>query len=414
MKFSRATLSDLPEFHVGHAQNSEAATGCTVVVSPDGATCSVDVRGGGPATRETDLLKPENMVEAVHAVVLSGGSAFGLDASTGVMQALAEKGIGFELCGLHVPIVVGACLFDLPYGKPEHPTAEMGAQACRKAIEDTLSDTRNQSAMQGTSIQESALNSKDASFTAADVETSKSDPETSKASFTILSGAAEGNVGAGCGATVGKMLDPAQATKSGLGIYGIRCDSIVAVAIVAVNALGTVCLPDGTPLAGHRDADGNLMNPLDPVLLSMMPGSSTETTSPSHPVDENSTYSESNPRSNSTASSGCTAPCTNTTIGVVLTNAKLTKAQCQKVSSITHDAYARTIKPVHTSADGDTIFTLASGKQDAPFDLVAIMATEAMQGAILRAVTTAKAACGLPAAQDINPELCTQIFSDFS
>lgn len=414
MKFSRATLSDLPEFHVGHAQNSEAATGCTVVVSPDGATCSVDVRGGGPATRETDLLKPENMVEAVHAVVLSGGSAFGLEASTGVMQALAEKGIGFELCGLHVPIVVGACLFDLPYGKPEHPTAEMGAQACRKAIEDVLSDTRNQSAMQGTPIQESALNSKDASFTSADAETSKSDPEISKTPFTILSGAAEGNVGAGCGATVGKMLDPAQATKSGLGIYGIRCGSIVTVAIVAVNALGTVCLPDGTPLAGHRDADGNLMNPLDPVLLSMMPGSSTEAALPSHPADENSTCSESNPRSDSAASSGCTTPCTNTTIGVVLTNAKLTKAQCQKVSSITHDAYARTIKPVHTSADGDTIFTLASGKQDAPFDLVAIMATEAMQGAILRAVATAKAACGLPAAQDINPKLCTKIFSDFS
>ncbi len=414
MKFSCATLSDLPEFHVGHAQNSEAATGCTVVVSPEGATCSVDVRGGGPATRETDLLNPENMVEAVHAVVLSGGSAFGLEASTGVMQALAEKGIGFELCGLHVPIVVGACLFDLPYGKPEHPTAETGAQACRKAIEDVLSDTRNQSAMQGTPIQESALNSKDASFTSADAETSKSDPEISKMPFTILSGAAEGNVGAGCGATVGKMLDPAQATKSGLGIYGIRCGSIVTVAIVAVNALGTVCLPDGTPLAGHRDADGNLMNPLDPVLLSMMPGSSTEAALPSHPADENSTCSESNPRSDSTASSGCTAPCTNTTIGVVLTNAKLTKAQCQKVSSITHDAYARTIKPVHTSADGDTIFTMASGKQDAPFDLVAIMATEAMQGAILRAVVTAKAACGLPAAQDINPKLCTKIFSDFS
>lgn len=414
MKFSCATLSHLPEFHVGHAQNSEAATGCTVVVSPEGATCSVDVRGGGPATRETDLLNPENMVEAVHAVVLSGGSAFGLEASTGVMQALAEKGIGFELCGLHVPIVVGACLFDLPYGKPEHPTAEMGAQACRKATEDVLSDTRNQSAMQGTPIQESALNSKDASFTSADAETSKSDPEISKTPFTILSGAAEGNVGAGCGATVGKMLDPAQATKSGLGIYGIRCGSIVTVAIVAVNALGTVCLPDGTPLAGHRDADGNLMNPLDPVLLSMMPGSSTEAALPSHPADENSTCSESNPRSDSAASSGCTTPCTNTTIGVVLTNAKLTKAQCQKVSSITHDAYARTIKPVHTSADGDTIFTMASGKQDAPFDLVAIMATEAMQGAILRAVATAKAACGLPAAQDINPKLCTKIFSDFS
>lgn len=386
MKFSRATLSDLPEFHVGHAQNSEAATGCTVVVSPDSATCSVDVRGGGPATRETDLLKPENMVEAVHAVVLSGGSAFGLEASTGVMQALAEKGIGFELCGLHVPIVVGACLFDLPYGKPEHPTAEMGAFACKAALCGTMESNSLDSLL----------------------------PIPEQAAFTVLSGAAEGNVGAGCGATVGKMLDPTQATKSGLGMYGVRCGDIVAVAIVAVNALGTVCLPDGTPLAGHRDANGYIMDPLDPVLLSMAPHSSTEAASYSHPEEENSTYSESDAHSSTTTSSGCSTPCTNTTIGVVLTNAKLTKAQCQKVSSITHDAYARTIKPVHTSADGDTIFTMASGKQDAPFDLVAIMTTEAMQDAILRAVATAEAACGLPAAQDINPELCAKIFNDFS
>lgn len=416
MKFSRATLSDLPEFHVGHAQNSEAATGCIVVVSPEGATCSVDVRGGGPATRETDLLKPENMVEAVHAVVLSGGSAFGLEASTGVMQALAEKGIGFELCGLHVPIVVGACLFDLPYGKPEHPTAEMGACACKAALyDDAVSDN---TMLDSSTLNNPVLpqeNAQTASNGAIQNEFYNSLPHVSEeSSFTILSGAAEGNVGAGCGATVGKMLDPAQATKSGLGIYGIRCGSIVTVAIVAVNALGTVCLPDGTPLAGHRDADGNLMNPLDPVLLSMMPGSSTETTSSLHPTNENSTCSESNSRSDTTASSGCTSPCTNTTIGVVLTNAKLTKAQCLKVSSITHDAYARTIKPVHTSADGDTIFTMASGKQDAPFDLAAIMATEAMQGAILRAVASAEAACGLPSARDINRELSTQIISDCS
>ena len=386
MKFSRATLSDLPEFHVGHTQNSEAATGCTVVVSPDSATCSVDVRGGGPATRETDLLKPENMVEAVHAVVLSGGSAFGLEASTGVMQALAEKGIGFELCGLHVPIVVGACLFDLPYGKPEHPTAEMGAFACKAALCGTMESNSLDSLL----------------------------PIPEQAAFTVLSCAAEGNVGAGCGATVGKMLDPTQATKSGLGMYGVRCGDIVAVAIVAVNALGTVCLPDGTPLAGHRDANGCIMDPLDPVLLSMAPHSSTEAASYSHPEEENSTYSESDAHSSTTTSSGCSTPCTNTTIGVVLTNAKLTKAQCQKVSSITHDAYARTIKPAHTSADGDTIFTMASGKQDAPFDLVAIMTTEAMQDAILRAVATPEAACGLPAAQDINPELCAKIFNDFS
>lgn len=359
MQFTKATLSDLPEFHVGHANNEEAATGCTVVVSLEGAACSVDVRGGGPATRETDLLKPENMVEAVHAVVLSGGSAFGLEASTGVMQELAKRNIGFELCGLHVPIVVGACLFDLPYGKPEHPTAEMGAQATRSALDDAP--------------------------------------------------VAEGNVGAGCGATVGKMLDPAQATKSGLGIYGVRCGDVVAVAIVAVNALGTVCLPDGTPLAGHRNIEEStnclLMNPLDPVLLSMSSDNSVSASSESTTVSTDA--------ASTSQQEGCTTPCTNTTIGVVLTNAKLTKAQCQKVSSITHDAYARTIKPVHTSADGDTIFTMASGKQEAAFDLVAIMATEAMQGAILRAAALAHSACELPAAQDLNPELCKQVLDQW-
>lgn len=324
--FRRAGLEDLPEFICGNAQDSEAATGCTVVIAPTGAVCGVDVRGGGPATRETDLLKPENMVEAIHAVVLSGGSAFGLAASTGVMDELATRSIGFELCGAYVPLVVGACLFDLPFGQNTYPHAEMGKQAVQSAF--------------------------------------------NKEPFL------EGNYGAGCGATVGKMLNPNQAMKTGLGVYGLRVpiekadDDLIAVAIVAVNALGTVCTPDGTPLAGHRNSNNCIMNPLDPVLYSM-------------------TASVNN------------APCTNTTIGVVLTNARITKAQAQKISSTTHDAYARTIKPVHTSADGDTIFTIASSKVDAPYDLVGVLATEAMQGAILRATATATSSCGLPAACDI-------------
>lgn len=353
--FARATLADLPEFKVGHAQDSDAATGCTVIVSLEGATCSIDVRGGGPATRETDLLKPENMVEAVHATVLSGGSAFGLEAATGVMEELAARGVGFELCGLHVPIVVGACLFDLPYGKPNHPDAAMGAQATRNALDGLVGADKRPMAEGGAAERSAAEGN-----------------------------AAEGNVGAGCGATVGKMLDPAQAMKSGLGIYGLRASlgngepDLVAVAIVAVNALGTVCLPDGTPLAGHRDKADAIMDPLAPVMDSELLGTAS-------------------------------GPCMNTTLGVVLTNANITKAQAQKVSSITHDAYARAIKPVHTSNDGDTIFTMASGKVQAPFDLVAILATQAMQGAILRAAATAQGACGLPAAVDVNPALCKQV-----
>lgn len=328
--FETASLADLPAFHVGHAQNEQAATGCTVVIAPEGATCSVDVRGGGPATRETDLLKPENMVEAVHAVVLSGGSAFGLAASTGVMNELAKRNIGFEIAGARVPIVVGACLFDIVFGENTYPDAAMGAKAASIALDDaSLPD--------------------------------------------------EGNVGAGCGATVGKMLDPTQAMKSGLGICGVRLGDVIAVAIVAVNALGTVVDFDGTPLAGHRDATGAIMDPLAPVCLMTQ-----------------------NPAADDGGLEATTGPCANTTIGVVLTNAKITKAQAQKISSITHDAYARAIKPVHTSADGDTIFTMASGEVEAPFDLVGVLSTEAMQGAIVRAAKNAKGSHGLPAACDLN------------
>lgn len=210
----------------------------------------------------------------------------------------------------------------------------------------------------------------------------------------------EGNVGAGCGATVGKMLDPQQAMKSGLGVFGLKVASqtpgkdLICIAIVAVNALGTVCLPDGTPLAGHRDKNNTVMNPLDPVLLSMTP----QSTSSHKPNQDTSQTDKQDKKPRSPENSLCT----NTTIGVVLTNATITKAQAQKISTITHDAYARTIKPVHTSADGDTIFTMASGEVEAPFDLVGILATEAMQGAILRAVTQTKGALGLPAVCDLD------------
>lgn len=355
--FQPAYLHELPAFLCGNAQNEKAGTGCTVIVAPFGAVTGVDVRGGGPATRETDLLKPENLAESIHAVVLSGGSAFGLAASTGVMEELAKRKIGFELCGAYVPLVSGACLFDLPYGENTYPHPEMGAKATQAAFDHKP----------------------------------------------FL----EGNVGAGCGATVGKMLDPQQAMKSGLGVFGLKVASqtpgkdLICIAIVAVNALGTVCLPDGTPLAGHRDKNNTVTNPLDPVLLSMTP----QDTSSHKPNQDTSQTDKQDKKPRSPENSLCT----NTTIGVVLTNVTITKAQAQKISTITHDAYARTIKPVHTSADGDTIFTMASGEVEAPFDLVGILATEAMQGAILRAVASTEAACNLPAARDINAELCTKI-----
>ncbi len=325
-----ATLADLPAFRSGHADDPEAGTGCTVLVAPEGAVCGVDVRGGGPATRETDLLKPENMIEAVHAVVLSGGSAFGLAASTGVMEELAARGIGFPVESARVPIVVGACLFDLLVGENAHPDAAMGRTAARAALDRGASEPL-----------------------------------------------AEGNVGAGCGATVGKLLGGDRAMKAGLGVCGLRLGELVVTAVVAVNALGNVRSADGTWLAGCRDDGGCVVDPLA-ALAAAQEGAGGP--APSDPAR---------------------TPCPNTTIGVVLTNARLTKAQATKVSSTVHDAYARAIKPVHTSNDGDTVFTFASCEEDATFDVVAVLATEAMQGAIERAVLQAKSAFGLPSARDL-------------
>lgn len=326
-----ASLSDLPAFLCGHAHDAAAATGCTVVIAPEGGVCGVDVRGGGPATRETDLLKPENMIQAVHAVVLSGGSAFGLAASTGVMEELAEREIGFPVESARVPIVCGACLFDLLVGKNAHPDAAMGRAAARAAFERKATEPLE-----------------------------------------------EGNVGAGCGATVGKLLGGDRAMKAGLGICGLRMGDVVAVAIVAVNALGNVCESDGTWIAGCRGANGLVMEPLDAL---------TELASRVQDDGSRAVPSE--------------GPCPNTTIGLVLTNARITKAQATKVSSTVHDAYARAIKPVHTSGDGDTVFTFSSCEAEADYDLVAMLATEAMQGAIVRAVQTAQGAHGLPCARDI-------------
>lgn len=329
--FRTASLADLPAFRCGHAQDPRAATGCTVVVAPEGAVCGVDVRGGGPATRETDLLRPENMIEAVHAVVLAGGSAFGLAASAGVMDELAARGIGFPVEGARVPIVVGACLFDLLVGENAHPDAAMGAEACAAAFARTPEEPL-----------------------------------------------VEGNVGAGCGATVGKLLGGGRAMKAGLGICGLALGELAVVAVVAVNALGNVRDEDGAWIAGCRDDEGRVMDPLAAFGAMAAAAAAGDGTAP--------------------AAGG---PCPNTTIGVVLTNARLTKAQATKTASTVHDAYARAIKPVHTLNDGDTVFAFASGEVEALPDAVSVLACEAMQGAIVRAVCQAEGACGLPAARDL-------------
>ncbi|QOS67139.1 P1 family peptidase [Eggerthella guodeyinii] len=328
-----ASLADLPAFRCAHAEDARTGTGCTVVIAPEGAVCGVDVRGGGPATRETDLLKPENMIEAVHGVVLSGGSAFGLAAATGAMEELAARGIGFPVESARVPIVVGACLFDLLVGQNAHPDAAMGRAAAQAAFERDAAEPL-----------------------------------------------AEGNVGAGCGASVGKLLGGERAMKAGLGVCGLRLGELAACAIVAVNALGNVRDADGAWIAGCRDDEGRVMDPLEAFGVLAQQAAAAAAAREVDPA---------------------AGPCANTTIGVVLTNARLTKAQATKASSTVHDAYARAIKPVHTSGDGDTVFTFASGEVDADYDVFAILATEAMQGAIVRAVEQAEGAYGLPAARDV-------------
>lgn len=330
--FKEANFTDLPAIHAAHAHDISAATGITVFIAENGCTCGVDVRGGAPATRETDLLKPENMIEKIHAVVIGGGSAFGLEACCGVAEALSKRGIGFTLAGQTVPIVCGACLFDLPIGAAVWPDKEMGEEACHSALE-------------GNSLP-----------------------------------LACGNVGAGTGATIGKMGLPSQAMKSGFGWSGIKLGELVVIANVAVNAVGNVMAEDGSFIAGVLNSDRHILSPFEAALAAQM--SAAQTSAASH------------------IQNGAQAS-TNTTLGVILTNADLTKAQATKVSQISQDAYARCIKPVHTLNDGDAIFTMATGEVKTNTDLVGMMATEAMERAIRKAVLSAQSAYGLTAASDL-------------
>jgi L-aminopeptidase/D-esterase-like protein len=308
---------------VGHHTLAERPTGCTVVLAEQGATGAVDVRGSAPGTRETDLLAPTATVDVVHAIVLSGGSAFGLDAATGVVRHLEQRGIGLKFAGAVVPIVPAAILFDLNVGDPKiRPGADCGLAAARAANDGPV---------------------------------------------------AEGNVGAGAGATVGKMNGREHAMKGGLGSAAIvREDGLVVAAIVAVNARGDVIDPsNGRVVAGMRTDDGTR---LADVRLWLRSGSK--------PLPE---------------------PLQNTTIGIVATNARLTKTQATKIAQMAHDGLARAIVPAHTPSDGDAIFTLATGAYDGTVDLglIGALAADAMAEAIVRAVRAATGIPGYPAARDL-------------
>lgn len=314
-------ITDVPGIRVGHAQDEQALTGCTVILCEGGAVGGVDQRGGAPGTRETDALYPMHLVQQVHALVLSGGSAFGLDSASGPVRYLEERGVGFDVRVARVPIVPAAILFDLAIGRADvRPDAEMGYQACLNA-----SETRP----------------------------------------------AEGNVGAGTGATVGKILGMENAMKSGIGTASLDLgDGLIVAAIVAVNAFGDILdastdqilagarLPEGSP--------GEYINTLE--VLKMLPGHQF----PGYSSDEN------------------------TVIGVVATNARLNKEQANKMAQMAHDGLARSVRPAHTMLDGDTIFALATGETSADVNIVGAFAAEVFAQAVVRAVTTAKPAGGLP------------------
>jgi L-aminopeptidase/D-esterase-like protein len=326
------SITDVPGILVGHAQDEQALTGCTVVLSEGGAIGGVDQRGGAPGTRETDAMHPMHLVNEVHAVVLAGGSAFGLDAATGAVCYLEERGVGFDVRVARVPIVPAAILFDLGIGRADiRPDAEMGYQACLNA---------------------------------------SADPP------------AEGNVGAGTGATVGKILGLSGAMKSGIGTASLEIGSGVKVgAIAAVNVFGDVIDPEtGQIIAGARVVQKG------PVKFGKGPYFADTLYVMESLIGQTVLGFMSRE---------------NTAIGIVATNAKLNKEQINKVAQMAQDGLARTVCPAHTMLDGDTIFALATGEKKADVNIVGAFGAEVFARAVLRAVRTAAPAAGLPCAAEV-------------
>ncbi|WP_195420296.1 P1 family peptidase [Collinsella sp. D33t1_170424_A12] len=332
MALTPISITSIPGFSFGHYTDLDAATGCTAIVAREGATGGVDVRGAAPASRETDLLRPENTVEQVHAVILSGGSAYGLEAASGAARELEEHGIGLDVGVGRVPIVCSSCLFDLGLGRSDvRPSSESGILAVRDALSLSASDPL-----------------------------------------------AEGSVGAGTGATVGKLAGPERSMKAGLGARAFQLGELQMGAVSAVNAVGNVVDPATlAPIAGMRAASDSMeVLDMEEAMISMA-------SQMTMPLDR-----------------------TNTTISCIVTNAALSKAQATKIAQMAADAYAHTIRPTHTSNDGDTIYVLASGALDAassaayPIDLMGLVATRALEAAICAGCTTAEGLFGLPSYQD--------------
>jgi len=316
-------LTRIPGFRVGHASDIVGCTGCTVILCPEGTIGGVDVRGSAAGTREFDALSPLHLVPAIHAVLLAGGSAFGLDAAAGVMQYLEERDIGFDVQITRVPIVPTAILFDLRLGDARaRPDARMAYAACQQATDGPIQ---------------------------------------------------EGSVGAGTGATVGKLFGIGQAMKAGLGTAGVDLPGAARVtALAVVNAYGDVRDPStATLLVGARESPKS--HRLADTAAEMRRG---------------------------VVRKGYTAE--NTTLAVVATNARLTKAQATKVAQVAHHGLVRTIVPVHTTLDGDLVITLATGTVEADLNSLGLAAADAVAEAVLRAVTKATTLGGLPAWADLH------------
>ncbi|MBR6329913.1 MAG: P1 family peptidase [Lachnospiraceae bacterium] len=317
------SINSIEGLRIGQVENEKAGTGCTVLVSEQGMCAGLDVRGGGPASRDSQLLNPLTAANIVHAVVLGGGSAFGLGAANGVMAYLEEHDIGFDVGVTKVPLVVQSDIFDLTVGdKSVRPDPAMGYEAAKAAME--------------------APNYRD------------------------------GNFGAGCGATVGKLAGMETCMKSGIGSYAIQLGDLKIGAIVAVNALGDIFdHKTGQKIAGLLSEDKKSFR------------DSVELMKQSIEVHENRFVD-------------------NTTIGAVITNAAFNKSQLCKIAGMTHNGFARSIRPVHTSADGDSIYALSVGNVSADIDLVGTLASEVMSEAILCALRSAESAYGFISVKDIN------------
>ena len=319
----RDSITDVPGVKVGHSQDTQCGTGCTVIIFEQGAVAGVEVRGGAPGTRETDLLNPINLVDKVQAIYLSGGSAFGLDGATGVMKYLEECEIGFDVGLTKVPIVPAAVLFDLNVGDYRvRPDAEMGYQAC---LNSSAEENR------------------------------------------------QGNIGAGTGATVGKVRGDNFCMKGGLGTASMSCDKLIIGAIVAVNCFGDIIDPaNGKIIAGAlTDDKKQFLNTVSYLKNCALTGDSTNR----FPA--------------------------NTTIGAIATNACLNKAEATKVAMMAQNGLARAILPVHTMFDGDTIFCVSTGKIGAGVSLVGTLAAELMTSAIIKAIKSAESSYGIPGYQNL-------------